>query len=180
MIIMKDAWIFLIALICVCHLHNQSFNYFAIYATMQKWRKKTPMWMHAYRVEEPTRHFGNKMFTCTSKHFIFQNAPCHFFTFVVWYQTGIQWAFTKYHKNCFFVKEIYLYFLKFKFLKIKNLSIFMLCNALSHRPYWNEACLVGSESNAALFKYCLRPQALNYTFNPPIFPLHLCRRGGYA
>ncbi len=40
----------------------------------------------------------------------------------------------------------------------------MLCNALSHRHYWNQACLVGSESNRPLFKYCLRPRALNYTF----------------
>jgi hypothetical protein len=79
----------------------------------------------------------------------------------------------------FLLKKLFLFF-KVNFFKIKNLSIFMLCNALSHRPYWNQACLVGSESNTALFKYCLRPRALNYTFNPPIFPLHLCRRGGYA
>jgi len=36
MIIMKDTQFFLIALICVCHLYNQSFNYFAIYAIMQE------------------------------------------------------------------------------------------------------------------------------------------------
>lgn len=28
-----------------------------------------------------------------------------------------------------------------------------------------------NQSNRSLFKYCLQPRALNYTFNPPIFPL---------
>jgi hypothetical protein len=64
------------------------------------------------------------------------------------------------------LKKVLLFF-KVKILKIKNLLIFMLCNALSHRHYWNQACLVGSESNRPLFKYCRQPQALNYTFNPP-------------